>query len=222
MAGDVPLLWSQRKIGACLSPTDNCWPLWGLVAVTFNYRFSSLDEVRTAAQDIQDALRYVRDSAESFGLDRDRLCLWAFSGSGVLLTDPLRDRPSYLRCLVAFSAIFNLQYYKVFDPQAYRGGEYTGESDIVSDEVVQQFSPARQLKTGSSPLPPLFIARAGRDHPVLNRYLVVKEGLVANMELDVMNHPNGRHNFDVENDDARSREIIARTLSFLKTHLGVQ
>lgn len=140
----------------------------GLVAVTFNHRFSSPDEVRTAAQDIQDALRYVRDNAESFGLDRERLCLWAFSGAGVLLTDALRERPSYLRCLVAYSAIFDLQYYKVFDPQAYRGGEYTGESDTVSDEVVRQFSPARQLKIGNAPLPPLFIARAGKDHPVLN------------------------------------------------------
>lgn len=196
----------------------------GLVAVTFNHRFSSPEEVRVAAQDVQDALHYVRDQAESFGLDRDRLCLWAFSGAGVLLTAPLRDRPPYLKCLAAYSAVFDPQYYKVFDPQAYRGGEFTGESDTVSDEVVQQFSPARQLKTGNAPLPPLFIARAGRDHPVLNQYLdlMIREGLTANMVLDVMNHPTGRHNFDIENNDARSREIIARTLSFLKIHLGVQ
>jgi dipeptidyl aminopeptidase/acylaminoacyl peptidase len=196
----------------------------GFVAVAFNHRFSSLDELPTAAGDIQDALRYVRDKAESFRLDRDKLCLWAFSGAGVLLTGPLRDRPAYICCLVAYYPVFDPQYYKVFDPQAYREGEYTGDSDIVSDEVVRQFSPVRHLKTGNSPPPPLLIARTGKDHPVLNQYLdlMVKEGLTANVVLDVMNHPSGQHGFDVLNDDTRSREIIARTLSFLKTHLGEQ
>jgi hypothetical protein len=31
-----------------------------------------------------------------------------------------------------------------------------------------------------------------------------------------MNHPRGEHGFDVLNDDARSREIIAHTILFLK------
>jgi hypothetical protein len=34
-----------------------------------------------------------------------------------------------------------------------------------------------------------------------------------------MNHPTGRHGFDILDDDARSREIIARTLDFLKARL---
>ena len=193
----------------------------GLVAVAVNHRFTSVDELPTAATDIQDALHYVRDHAKSLHLDPDKLGLWAFSGAGVLLTDSLRDRPAYIRCLVAYYTVFDPQYYKVFDPQAYHEGQYTADSDMISDKVVQHFSPRSQLKAGNSLILPLLIARAGRDHPVLNQFLdlMVKEGLAANMVLDVMNHPNGQHGFDVLNDDARSREIIVRTVSFLKTHL---
>ncbi len=43
--------------------------------------------------------------------------------------------------------------------------------------------------------------------------------LAANAMLDVANHPQGVHGFDVENDDARTREIVARTILFVKTHL---
>ena len=34
-----------------------------------------------------------------------------------------------------------------------------------------------------------------------------------------LNHPAGRHGFDILDDDARSREIVARTFDFLKAHL---
>lgn len=38
--------------------------------------------------------------------------------------------------------------------------------------------------------------------------------------IEVLVHPQGRHGFDVLDDDARSREIIARTIEFLRARLG--
>ena len=71
------------------------------------------------------------------------------------------------------------------------------------------------------PLPPMLIARAGQDNPHLNTTVdtFVKEALAAGAPLELLNHPTGRHGFDILDDDARSREILARTFEFLKTHL---
>ena len=47
----------------------------------------------------------------------------------------------------------------------------------------------------------------------------MREGLQGGAPLELLNHPQGRHGFDILDDFARSREIIARTFDFLKTHL---
>ena len=68
---------------------------------------------------------------------------------------------------------------------------------------------------------PLFIARAGLDHERINETIdqFVQEALAGNAMLDVMNHPAGRHGFDILDDDDRSREIIARAVAFAQTHV---
>ena len=42
-------------------------------------------------------------------MDRDRLCLWAFSGGGPFLADPLRAWQAYVRCLVACYTVMDLR-----------------------------------------------------------------------------------------------------------------
>jgi dienelactone hydrolase len=68
---------------------------------------------------------------------------------------------------------------------------------------------------------PIFVARAGLDQPMINDTidLFVQEALAGNAILDVMNHPAGRHGFDILDDDERSREIIARAVAFVQAHL---
>jgi hypothetical protein len=34
-----------------------------------------------------------------------------------------------------------------------------------------------------------------------------------------MNHPDGQHGFDFRDDNARTREILMRTVNFIHTHL---
>jgi acetyl esterase/lipase len=68
---------------------------------------------------------------------------------------------------------------------------------------------------------PIFIARAGLDHERINETIdqFVQEALAGNAVLDVMNHPAGRHSFDILDDDDRSREIIARAVAFAQAHV---
>jgi acetyl esterase/lipase len=68
---------------------------------------------------------------------------------------------------------------------------------------------------------PIFIARAGLDQPMINDTIdsFVQEALAGNAILDVMNHPAGRHGFDILDHDERSREIIARAVAFAQAHV---
>ena len=71
-------------------------------------------------------------------------------------------------------------------------------------------------------MPPVLVARAGLDHPSLNATIdrFIAAALARNAPLEAMNHPDGRHGFDILDDDPRTREIAARTIEFLRTHLA--
>src|SRR5260370_19625677 len=105
-------------------------------------------------------------------------------------------------------------------------------------EAVERFAPAAGLEaegvegdhargqrasqsTGRA-LPPLLVARAGRDAAWINDSLdgFVRAALAAGVEIDLLNHAEGRHGFDVLDDVPRSCEIIARAIEFIRWHTG--
>jgi dienelactone hydrolase len=159
-----------------------------LVCVTLNHRLFALTDYERAQSDVAAAIEYVRSNAKDLNVDADRIALWYFSGGGPLLAPVLRDRPDYLRCVLAF--------YAYLQPAA---------------------AHVRDKGAGL----PIFVARAGLDQPMINETidLFVKEALAGNAMLEVMNHPTGRHGFDILDDDDRSREIIARAVAFAQVHV---
>ena len=160
----------------------------GLVGVTFNHRLFALTDYERSQADVAAAIEHVRSHAAELNVDADRIALWCFSGGGPLMTPMLRDRPDYVRCLLAF--------YAYLQP---------AEAQIRS-------------KGGGVPI---FVARAGLDQPMINETIdrFVQEALAGNATLDLMNHPGGRHGFDILDDDERSREIIARAVAFAQAHV---
>lgn len=90
----------------------------GLVGVTFNHRFYSWDSLNDSQSDLMDLIAYVRNNSESLGVDKGRIILWAISAGGVLLSQPLRDGPPYISCLVAYYAEFDLQNERKAAPAA--------------------------------------------------------------------------------------------------------
>ena len=181
----------------------------GLVAVTFNHRFYGPSDLREAAGDVTHAIDYVRDNADLLCVEGDRVGVWVFSGGGVFLSPIMRDAPAFVRCLVSYYAILDLQA-----PPPGREGD-------LSEETRKQFSPLYHLTTNASKIPPIFVARAGLDNPWLNATVdrFVQEAIARNAALELITHPAGHHGFDILDDDARSRAIIQRTLLFLKTCL---
>ena len=206
--GPVPPGASAKNMGVFLSYGE-LLAASGLKAVTFSHRFYGAGALADAAGDVAAAVAHVRSHAEELGVDPDRIALWAFSGGGPFLSAPLRERWPFVRAIVAYYAVLDLQ---VPPPGAASG---------ITQETRREFSPLRHLAAAGEKTPPLFVARAGRDNPWLNVTIdrFVQEALARNASLELMTHPAGQHGFDVLDDDDRSREIIARTLDFLKRRL---
>lgn len=82
----------------------------GLIGVTFNHRFHHPLQFPDSKADVHAAIEFVRAHAAKFGIDAERIGLWVFSGGGPHVSWLLRDRPSYVRCLIAFYALLDLRH----------------------------------------------------------------------------------------------------------------
>ena len=177
----------------------------GLVGVTFNHRYHDYTYLEQANSDVIAAFDYIRKHADGFNLDPDRLCLWVCSGGGPFLSFALQDQPKFVRCIVIYYAILDLRPIERI-------------SQVVSGESLEKFSP--MAYRGSTEVP-MFIVRAGLDNPQLNQTidLFVQKALAINAPFDFANHAQGHHGFDILDNDARSQQIIARTIEFIKANV---
>ena len=167
----------------------------GLAAIMFNHRFFAPDMLPKAIADVQDLFGYVREHHTTLNIDPDRLCLWVFSGGGPIISSFLRETPDAVRCVVTYYAALHA--------------------------AVPEFSPAVQISENAGRLPAVLIARAGLDNPQLNEAmdLFIQNALKKNACMDVLNHANGQHGFDCRDDNARTRDILRRTIEFLHAQL---
>jgi acetyl esterase/lipase len=187
----------------------------GMVAVMFTHRFSPPPQLLLveAASDLSAALQYLRSNAESFQADGDCVGVCAWSSGGELLTPLLIERPVFVRCLVAFYALLDVQ-------------QYAPPGDAAALRYLKAFSAIASLPEDASTLMPMLIVRAGRDEiPTLNDALdrFVARALAANAPITVMNHPTGGHgfdSFDSKGDEERSKQIIRSSIEFMRSHLG--
>jgi dienelactone hydrolase len=173
----------------------------GFVGVTFNYRFYAMNRLSDAQRDVNDLVTYLRANNATLGIDPDRITLWAFSGGGPMLSSAMREAPPYIRCLIA--------YYALLDSTI---------SGADGEDAQKEFSPLYQLKKKGQAVPPIFVVRAGLDNhginPALDRF--AQEAITRNVTFEFSNHTAGHHSFDILNDDDRTREIIRRTIEFIR------
>lgn len=181
----------------------------GFVGITFNHRFYGWDmkSLTDARSDVADAIAYIRSNADRLGIDKDHICLWALSAGSLFLGPAISDAPSFVRCMVFYYAIMDLESLRKVGP-------------AITDEVTREFSPINRLEGAGRTFAPIFIARAGREEPGLNVAVdsFIQKALSRKATLDFSNHPEGQHGFDVLDDNRRTREIIRRTLEFIKAH----
>src|SRR5579885_3275358 len=185
----------------------------GVVAVMFKHRTDEgYSQLAQAGSDVDDLVSYIRHHGTSLGIDPDRLGIFAFSSGSIHgLRTALKGTPAYIRCITVYYGGMTLLNPKYF----HFGAE--------EEALAKEFSPVYHLsQEDPTKIPPLFIAKAGLDRAFLNESIdecldIANE---RNIPITFMNHPTGEHGFDIFNDDARSREIIKATLSFIAEHLG--
>jgi acetyl esterase/lipase len=188
----------------------------GMIAITTNHRsihrppndwYARLPEV---AGDISDLLHWTQEHGTEYGIDTQRLGIWTCSGGPPFaFYAALRERPAYLRCLVSYYGMMDLRHL------------LTNKDTPETVAMITEYSPITHLREHPEAIPPILISRAGPDNPKLNTGLdaFVQTAIAQNIPIDFINHPQGRHAFDVLDDTPRTQEIIRCTLEFLKSHL---
>lgn len=186
----------------------------GFVVISYSKRYARGPAgTNNGAEDTRDLIAYLREHAAELHMDKERIALWAFSAGGLMLAPFLHEPPPYVRALACFYCVSDVTQ-----------DSWAGVPGITPEQVERaaaMFSTANQIHGADRILIPLFVGRAGLDSPGLNRTIdrLVQEALSKNMSIEVWNHPAGRHGFDILDDNARSREIIARAIAFLRHNL---
>ncbi|MCL4523267.1 MAG: prolyl oligopeptidase family serine peptidase, partial [Acidobacteria bacterium] len=180
----------------------------GFVGIPFTKRYQrGVEGVTQGASDLADIIRYVREHSAGLNVNPDRMAVWAFSAGGFLLSSALRDAPPYIRAVLSFYAVLDV---------------IPGGRSLEEEQRLADLSPLTNLRRSAGRVAPILIARAGLDNAELNAGIerFVQEARARNLSIELMEHPQGRHGFDVLDDNARSREIIARAIEFLKARLA--
>lgn len=199
---------AQRRLG-CRFKEMGSFVSWaqltaasGMVAITY---------ANNDPSDVEKILQRLFEQGPTWGIDRQRLGIWACSGHGPNALSLLTTgRSEYLRCAA-------LLYPYTIDLD---GSTAIADASRQFGFVVPMAGRSvDELRTDV----PLFVARAGRDQmPGLNRGLdvFVAAALGRNLPITVVNHAQGPHGFDVFDDGERSREIVRAVLAFLQSHLN--
>jgi acetyl esterase/lipase len=187
----------------------------GFAGITFNRRYARGPAgTLNVIEDFGDLVRYTRQHAVELSLDKDQLAFWGFSAGGFLLAPVLGEAASYSRAVICFYCVSDVEL------DTWAGVE--GVTDENRARARAAASSVEQIRKGGHPFPPILVGRAGWDNAGLNNTIdrFVAEALAKNAMIELMNHPTGRHGFDIIDSNDRSREIIRRALEFLKTNLS--
>jgi hypothetical protein len=164
---------------------------------------------RDPASDARALVAYVREHAAALGLDRDRVGVFAASGSAPVALSLLAGAERAVTCGV-------LLYGYTLDLDGATG---------VAESAKQWGFVNAAAGTSLDDFPadaPLFIVRAGREQfPHLNAALdrFVAGAVARNRPITFVNHHDGPHAFDLFDDREISRAIVRQALAFLRERL---
>lgn len=187
-------LADQRKDGQYTS-WSRLLSASGLLAITFSHRSGFATGDMRIAEDIDDLIEYIRVNATLLGVDPNRLGTWSPStGVPYSVRTSFLGQPEYIRAAAFYYGPLN---------------------DAEESAQPNEFSALDYLVSGQS-MPPIFIAKAGKDRASINETLdhFVAEAGRRGTHVILSVHENGQHAFDLLDNDRRSREIVAGTLEF--------
>ena len=189
----------------------------GVVGVVPDKRYPrGLEGLRTGFEDTGKVLAYLREHGDQLGIDPGRICLWTFSAGGRLTAAGLKPGEPAVRCLVSFYGILDSS------PEVAAVGDEAGRAALLRSHSPLQ---ALEAAAGSgAKVPPVFIARAGRDYEGINSSIdrFAAAALRLNVSLTLVNYADGDHGFDGLNDTEQSRAVIEAALRFVREQTGAR
>lgn len=217
--GDVPrpavVLVHGGPLPDDLHPGPRDWPVYrgygclladlGVLAVAVEHRMRVVDgpqgpatDCATAALDVAAAVDQVRADPR---VDGERIALWFFSGGGLLSTDWLRDRPSWLRA-VALT-------YPLLAPLPGWG-------------VDPRFAPGVALGEPGGAVPPLLLTRVGRERKEMAETVAAFLDAAgdAGVRVEVIDVPDGQHGFDMLDHTDESRRAVEQAADWVARRLA--
>lgn len=186
----------------------------GFTAIAFSKRYSRGPAgTLCGAEDLRSLVDYLDAHAAELSVDKSRKATWSFSAGGLLMALALRESSWNTRAVICF--------YCVADVNVKTWSNVEGVTPEALQRAVEKLSPLGEIRNGIHAFPAIFVGRAGLDSEALNQTIdsFSAAGLSKNLSIEVMNHPTGRHGFDILDPNDRSREIIRRALEFLGEHL---
>jgi len=174
----------------------------GMAAVTYTTGMDPADDTRRV-------IEYLHEHGETIGIDAARLALWACSSHVPNALGQLIDH----RPLTFRSAVLSYGFMLDLD----------GSTDVHEAGRRWRFAnPAAGKTVRDLPDVPIFIARAGRDtnagvNESIDRFLT--HALKHNRPVTLVNHHDGAHAFDLEDNSETTRRIVRQMLAFLRSTL---
>jgi len=176
------------------------------VGVTFNRSHMNLNfQNAHIKKDIFDAVEYIRANADELNIDKDRICIWGYSMGGLYVSLFLKNTPKYIKCLVT--------YYGLHDIKT--------RTKKVNKEY-ESYYPENYLPNGQDNMPPLLIVKAAKDKVKgINQSIdnFIKIAKSRNIKYDYIMHSTGRHSFDALDNNDETKEVINKTLDFIKKNM---
>lgn len=148
----------------------------------------------TAATDVRAAVDVLRNDPR---VDGKRIALWFFSGGALLAADWLREPPSWLKALAL---------------------SYPLLAPLPGWPASERFDPIQAL-AGAGKLP-VVLTRVGRENPGIAETVQAFVDAASTRKLDIVDVPEGRHSFDVLDNDDQSRMAITRAADLVLAALA--
>lgn len=172
----------------------------GFTTVAFTRRSSQNEKhYNRAEEDITALINFIREHAHSYNIDKDNIIIWTFSFGALLGLSWALPRPkAYIKGIISYYGLLASK-----DPR---------------------HSPVDSLGTMKSLDFPVLLVKPEKDMQRIKEsndlfYTIAKD---KGIDITMLSHPQGKHGFDMMNDDERTREIIKETLEFVKRCGGVK
>lgn len=177
----------------------------GWVGIVPDKRYArGLGGTQEGHEDTVRFLEHLKANARRLGVDPDHVCVWVFSAGGRMASIPLHGAGMPVKALVA--------YYAVLD-----ASNQVPEETPERDAALRRFSPLHAVRAGAGAGLDVLIVRAGKDSAPINDGIdaFTQAALARNLDIQIVNFPNGVHGFDGYDPGTESKAVISDTFRWI-------